>query len=144
MSIKDLFTKQNQTKQSKPKSAVSAVPKIEEKKAATVKDVAKDVSVAKKTAIFSHRVLLKPLVTEKGAKQTEQNKYFFMVSAKANKVMVKQAIVETYGIWPLSVNILRVKGKNVKFGRREGTRKDWKKAIITLPQGKSIDVYKGV
>ncbi len=139
MSIKDLFAKQNQTKQSKPKTAVSAKPKTDEKKT-----VAKNVSITKNTALFSHRVLLKPLVTEKGAKQTEQNKYFFMVSDKANKIMVKQAIVETYGIWPVAVNILRIKGKKVRFGRREGARKDWKKAVITLPQGKSIDVYKGV
>lgn len=140
MSLKDLFAKQNQAKQSKVKTVVSAKAKTEEKKAA----VAKEVSAAKSSAIFSHRVLLKPLVTEKGAKQTEQNKYFFMVADKANKVMIKQAIAETYGVWPLSVNVVKMKGKKVRFGRREGVRKDWKKAIITLPQGKTIDVYKGV
>jgi large subunit ribosomal protein L23 len=140
MSIKDLFSKQNQAKQTSTKTEVAAKPKTVEKKVETPKDV----SVAKKTAKLSHRILLKPLVTEKGAKQTEQNKYFFMVSPRANKIMVKQAIVETYGIWPVQVNILKVKGKKVRFGRREGLRKDWKKAIITLPQGKSIDVYKGV
>lgn len=141
MSIKDLFIKKNKTKQSKTKTVASDKLKVEEKKATPVKDV----SVSKKSiAIISHRVLLKPLITEKGTRNSEQNKYFFMVSVKANKVMVKQAIFETYGIWPQAVNILKVKGKKVKFGRRQGTRKDWKKAIITLPLGKSIDVYKGV
>ncbi len=140
MSIKDLFTKQDQTQQSKVKPVTAKSANVPAKKS----ESAGEVAMSKKIAAMSHRVLIKPLVTEKGAKQTEQNKYFFMVAPQANKVMIKQAMMETYGIKPQTVNILQVKGKKVKFGRREGMRKDWKKAIITLPAGKSIDVYKGV
>ena len=49
-----------------------------------------------------------------------------------------------YGITPVSVNIQNVRGKRVRFGRVRGKRKDWKKAIVTLPEGKTINVYDGV
>ncbi len=141
MSIKDLFSKQKQSKVSKDETKAKTKSLIT--KAESVKEEVKTADINTES-VFSHRVLLRPLVTEKGARQTEQNKYFFMVSASANKIIIKQAIFETYGIRPVNVNIVSLKGKNVNFGRRQGKRKDWKKAIITLPAGKTIDVYKGV
>lgn len=92
----------------------------------------------------AYRVLVKPLVTEKAANLGALNKYVFAVAPRANKIEIAKAINEVYGIKPESINIIKVKGKNVRQGRRTGKRKDWKKAVITLPQGKSINIYEGV
>jgi large subunit ribosomal protein L23 len=142
MSIKDLFT-HDKAKQVKTTKAGSVqkdnLPTKELQSKEKINTPRINYSVS-----LSHRVLIKPLITEKGAKQTEQGKYFFMVSPKANKIMIKQAMLETYGIRPIQVNIVNLLGKKVRSGRRLGVRKDWKKAIVTLPKGKTIDVYKGV
>ena len=92
----------------------------------------------------AYRILLRPLVTEKVSDLSGLNKYVFVVSDKANKIEVAKAIVEVYGVKPSKVNILNMEGKRVRRGRITGKRKDWKKAIITLPKGQSINVYEGV
>ncbi len=92
----------------------------------------------------AHKVLLKPLVTEKASVLGAENKYVFAVAPRANKIEVAKAVDEVYGIQPSSVNIIKVKGKKVRYGRITGKRKDWKKAIVTLPAGESINIYEGV
>lgn len=89
-------------------------------------------------------VLLKPLITEKATTLTKFNQYVFMVSGEANKISVAQAIAGRYGVKPLAVNILNQLGKQVRHGRSTGKTKDWKKAIVTLPEGKTIQVQEGV
>ena len=89
-------------------------------------------------------VVIYPLVTEKTATLASTGVYTFVIKNDANKVQVKSAIKSLYGIAPASVNIQNVRGKCVRFGRLQGKRKDWKKAIVTLPKGKTIDVYEGV
>ena len=89
-------------------------------------------------------LIVKPLVTEKTSILASQNTYVFVVESKANKVSIASAIKGIYGIQPTSVNIQNVRGKRVRFGKVSGRRKDWKKAIVTLPKGKTIDVYEGV
>ncbi len=94
---------------------------------------------------LSYRVLMHPLMTEKINLQSAFNQYTFMVSERANKIEIKQAISETYGIMPLKIRIINMRGKAVSSGRgRSVYRKSWKKAIITLPVGKKIDIYEGV
>ncbi|OGF19180.1 50S ribosomal protein L23 [Candidatus Falkowbacteria bacterium RIFCSPLOWO2_12_FULL_45_10] len=89
-------------------------------------------------------MLVKPLVTEKAAKIGTQNKYAFVVAIAANKIMIARSIEQVYGVKPVKVNIIRLKGKIVSSRRLRGKRKDWKKAIITLPAGKNINIYEGV
>ena len=89
-------------------------------------------------------VLIKPLVTEKASILGEQNKYVFNVAISANKIEVAKAVYEVYGITPSAVNMVRVGGKKTRTGRIAGKRKDWKKAIVTLPKGKTIKIYEGV
>lgn len=89
-------------------------------------------------------VIVRPLVTEKAAIVAHGGQYSFVVTNNANRVAVRSAIKAMYGIIPTSVNIQRVRGKAVRFGRSMGTRSSWKKAIVTLPKGKTIDVYEGV
>ncbi|MCK4554206.1 50S ribosomal protein L23 [Candidatus Parcubacteria bacterium] len=92
----------------------------------------------------AYRVLVKPLVTEKATDLGGQNKYVFAVSSKANKIEIAKAINEVYGIKPVAVNIIKMQGKKTRYGKITGRTKDWKKAIITLPEGETIKVYEGV
>lgn len=107
----------------------------------------KKAAPAKKQAVkhgAGPRVIVKPLVTEKSATLASANQYVFVIAKSANRVQVRAEIRAMYGITPTSVNIQNYKGKKVRFGRRRGKRKDWKKAIVTLPAGKTINVYDGV
>jgi large subunit ribosomal protein L23 len=90
------------------------------------------------------QVIVKPLVTEKAAHLASQGQYCFVVSPKSTRIQVRAAVRALYGIQPVEVNIQRVRGKVVRFGRMTGQRRAWKKAIVTLPAGKTIDVYEGV
>jgi large subunit ribosomal protein L23 len=92
----------------------------------------------------AYRILVKPLITEKASMVGIQNKFIFMISLDANKIDVAKAINEVYGIKPVAVNIIRSEGKTKRYGRYVGKRKDFKKAVVTLPAGKSIQVYEGV
>lgn len=92
----------------------------------------------------AYKTLVKPLITEKAANLGAQNKYVFEIGPKSNKIEVARAVAEVYGIEPVSVNIIRMSGKRVRYGRVMGRKKNWKKAIVTLPRGKSINIYEGV
>lgn len=92
----------------------------------------------------SYRVLVKPMVTEKATNLSAVNQYVFMVDNNANKIEVAKAVFDVYGVKPLEVNIIKVKGKKVNRGRITGKRKDFKKAIVSLKKGDSISVYEGV
>jgi large subunit ribosomal protein L23 len=114
--------------------AKSEIPKVERKPAKKAKTVPADLS----------GTIIRPLVTEKAAVIAHVGQYSFLVAPKANRIAVRAAIKAMYGVVPTSVNIQRVRGKFVRFGRTTGQRSDWKKAIVTLPKGKTIDVYEGV
>lgn len=90
------------------------------------------------------RVLLRPVVSEKAVFLETGGTYTFAVKPGANKTLVKQAVKEAYGVMPVSVRVINVEGKDVRFGRSSGKRSDWKKAIVTLPKGKMISIHEGV
>lgn len=140
-----IFNKTTEEKKSDPKAKAAA--KQEEKKATKELYAAETAKKAdKKESKFenAYKVLLKPLVTEKASIGGQFNKYFFEVSSDANKVEVAKAVEKVYGIKPVRVNMINTDGKKVRYGRYNGKRKDWKKAIVTLPEGQSIKVYEGV
>lgn len=89
----------------------------------------------------SGRVLLYPYVTEKTADLAHDGKYVFVVAPEATKVTVKQAVRSLYGTMPIDVRMISMQGKAVRFGRILGRRKDWKKAIVTMPSGKTLPIY---
>ncbi len=89
-------------------------------------------------------LILRPMVTEKAAHLASVGQYVFCVHPNANRIQIRSAIRAMYGVTPVSVNIQVMEGKQVRFGRTFGKRKDWKKAIVTLPKGKTIEVYEGV
>ena len=92
----------------------------------------------------AYRVLLRPLITEKASNLGVLNKYFFAVADEANKIEISKAVFNVYGIKPIAVNVVSMQGKKTRNGKIKGKRKDWKKAIVTLPKGKSINLYEGV
>ncbi len=123
------------------KKAKKESKKVEEKKEKEKSETKKQ---EKKKYGNAYRVLIRPLITEKASILGAENKYFFEVARDANKIEVAKAIEEVYGIKPVKVNIVNMRGKKVRFGRILGKRKDWKKAIVTLPEGKTIKIYEGV
>lgn len=108
----------------------------------TTKSVGKSKVASRYTE--SNRLLIKPLVTEKATNLAAENKYLFVVEKSSNKIEVAKAVKAIYGVEPLCVNIINMKGKRVARGRIRGQRKDWKKAIVTLAKGASISIYEGV
>jgi len=88
----------------------------------------------------AYRILLRGVVSEKASLLAGRSQYIFMVQPQANKISIKRAISRLYGVTPLAVNIVNVRGKALRYGRTEGRTKDWKKAVVTLKSGDRIDV----
>ena len=128
----------------KKKDAPAPAKKAPAKKASSKAKKEETPTAAKKAmpANLSH-VLVKPLVTEKAAHLSSIGQYAFEVSRNATRVDVRNAITAKYGVVPEAVNIQLVRGKWVRFGRFNGQRQTWKKAIVILPAGKSMDVHAG-
>ena len=87
-------------------------------------------------------VVLQRLVTEKASAGAARGQYSFAVAPGANKIMVRQALRQRYGVAPLKVRILNVRGRRVRSGRRPGATHPWKKAIVTMPEGAKIESEK--
>ena len=92
----------------------------------------------------AYRILVRPLISEKASHQQSLNQYFFAVALNANRIEVAKAVKDVYGVAPIKVNIIRSEGKARRVGGKIGRRKDWKKAMVTLPKGKTISLYEGV
>lgn len=93
----------------------------------------------------AREIIVRPLLTEKGASLQERgNQYLFRVDRKANKIEIKKAIEEVFGVHVVSVRTIRMPGKRKRMGRFEGQRPDWKKAVITVKEGESIELFEGV
>ena len=93
-------------------------------------------------------ILIKPILTEKILKlQESQGKYAFVVNKNSNKVEIKQAVQKKFDVTVDNVQTVNVKGKSKKMNTRRGItrgkRSDWKKAIVTLRSGDSIDFFEG-
>jgi large subunit ribosomal protein L23 len=88
--------------------------------------------------------LKRPIITEKVTDLNQLNKYVFEVPVKTSKSEVAKAITNVYGVKPVKVNVINVGGKRVRRGRRFGKTRNWRKAIVTLAAGESIEVYEGV
>jgi len=85
------------------------------------------------------------MISEKGTRLREkQNGYFFEVARDANKIEIKHAIEVIFNVKVHSVRTLRVHGKPKRMGRYAGYRPDWKKAIVTLKKGQTIELFEQV
>ncbi|GCE10374.1 50S ribosomal protein L23 [Tengunoibacter tsumagoiensis] len=92
-------------------------------------------------------VLRQGIVTEKTVRLQEQNQYTFKVALRANKIDIRRAVETLFKVKVASVNVMRMPGKP-KLIRRRGSAprpveaREWKKAIVTLKEGESIDALK--
>ena len=96
----------------------------------------------------SYDILRKPVISERSMKQyfdkqgNQINKYTFEVPVSANKVEIKKAVEEVFGVKVSKVNTMKVLGKVKRMGRFEGRRASYKKAIVTLAAGsKTIEFF---
>jgi len=89
-------------------------------------------------------VVRRPLITEKSTSVSEHNQVIFQVLLNATKPEIKAAVEELFGVKVKAVNTLRQKGKIKLFRGKRGKRSDYKKAMVTLEEGQSLDVTTGV
>lgn len=87
-----------------------------------------------------NQTLIRPVVTEKSTFLGEENKYVFEVPIRANKVEIKKVVEKIYKLKPIKINIVRIGGKHVRYGKTSGKTKKWKKAIITFKKGEKLDL----
>lgn len=91
-----------------------------------------------------YQTILAPVVTEKATLNTERNQVTFKVAQDATKPEIKAAVEGLFGVKVLAVNTIVVKGKSKRFRGRPGQRSDWKKAMVRLAEGQSIDLTTGL
>ena len=85
-------------------------------------------------------IIIAPVITEKAAIQAEANIYTFKVAIDANKIEIKKAIEEAFGVKVVKVNTANTKAKDKRVGRYTGKTQTYKKAFITLADGEKIEI----
>ena len=89
-----------------------------------------------------HSVIRSPAITEKNTVlRSDHNKYVFEVDRRSSKKEIKRAVESLFNVKVESVNTMIVKGKRKRMGRFSGYRPNWKKAIIKLAEGQTIDKF---
>ena len=86
-------------------------------------------------------VIIRPIVSEKSYAGIEQNSYTFLVDPHANKTEIKEAVQTIWSVRVTSVNTLNRHGKTKRRGWTKGKRPDQKRAIVTLADGDSIEIF---
>lgn len=95
--------------------------------------------------IDARQIIIRPIVTEKSTvlKDTA-NQYAFQVVSGASKRQISAAVMELFDVQVENVRTIRMQGKKKRLGRNIGRRPSWKKAIVTLAAGNTIDFFEGV
>jgi len=88
-----------------------------------------------------HDILIRPLITEKGTRLIEQGQYTFEVHREANKIQIREAVEKTFNVQVKAVNTINMPRKERRRGRVIGSVPGWKKAIVTLQPGQTIDIF---
>src|ERR671937_71572 len=88
-------------------------------------------------------VLLAPVVSEKSYELIQDRKYSFRVHPDAHKTQIRQAVEELFNVRVQGVNIVQVRSKPKRRGMVRGRRPGWKKAIVQLRPGESIEIFEG-
>ncbi len=92
--------------------------------------------------VDSHRILIRPLLTEKiTALREAMNTVGFVVHPDANRIQIRLAVEALLKVKVDKVNVMNVRGKVKRLGRFSGRRSDWKKALVTLKQGEKLEMY---
>lgn len=91
-----------------------------------------------------HETVVRPLITEKSsAAYQDRGEYTFVVHPDASKPQIRQAIEELFGVKVTDVWTSNMRGKEKRMGRTSGRRPNWKKAIVKLRAGDSIEIFEG-
>jgi large subunit ribosomal protein L23 len=91
-----------------------------------------------------YSVIRKPMLTEKCHDLKEKyNQVAFQIDRRANKVQVKEAVEKIFKVKVKRVNVMNMVGKKKRLGRNMGKRSDWRKAVVTLMPGETIDIIEG-
>ena len=88
-------------------------------------------------------ILIKPVVSEKSYHQITENRYTFRVHKDAHKTQVRQAVEELFEVKVISVNIVKMPPKPKRRGMIKGTRPGWKKAVVKIQAGQTIEFFQG-
>ena len=95
--------------------------------------------------MMSYEIIKKPIITENSMDQMADRKYTFEVAKDANKIEIKKAVEEIFGVKVEKVTTMRVLGKVKRMGANSGKRPDWKKAIVKLAESsKTIEFFDGL
>jgi len=86
-------------------------------------------------------ILQRPVVTEKSAKLQNAGKYTFVVNNDANKIEIKKEVESRFGVKVTNVNTMNYEGATKRVGRFIGKKSDYKKAVVTLEKGQTIELY---
>ena len=132
----------NEVEQTASDSLNKTVKKVSAAKTAKAKDMEtkKDGSRVSR----AHAVLKKSHISEKAAHGETKSQYTFVVAKDADKESIKDAVQALYGVRPSRVRTQHIQGKDTSFGYRKGRRSDWKKAVVILQKGKTINIHEGV
>ena len=99
-------------------------------------------------SLTATQIILRPVISEKSMDQSTNNKYTFAVADEANKMQIKAAVEELFKVTVLNVNVMTTKRKeksrNRRRGRQTGYTSPWKKAVVTIKAGDSIEFFEGV
>jgi large subunit ribosomal protein L23 len=89
------------------------------------------------------KVLIEPVVSEKSYHQITENRYTFKVHKDAHKTQIRQAVEELFDVKVVGVNVIKMQPKPKRRGMIKGTRPGWKKAIVELKPGDTIEIFEG-
>ena len=94
-------------------------------------------------SLHPNEVLLAPVVSEKSYSLIGGGKYVFKVHPDSHKTQIRQAVEELFGVHVEGVNVLKVQAKPKRRGMTKGIRPGWKKAIVQLREGETIEIFEG-
>ena len=94
-------------------------------------------------SLHPSQVLIRPVVSEKSYEQIAQNQYTFKVHQDAHKTQIRQAVEELFEVKVERVNVIKVQAKPKRRGAIKGTRQGWKKAVVQLRAGDTIEIFEG-
>ena len=94
-------------------------------------------------SLTARQVIIAPVVSEKSYGLIEEKKYAFRVHPDAHKTQIRQAVEELFEVRVLAVNVSKVQPKPKRRGRFIGTKPGWKKAVVQLRAGDTIEIFEG-
>jgi len=94
-------------------------------------------------SLHPSQVLLAPVASEKSYSHIPERKYTFKVHKDAHKTQIRQAVEELFGVKVARVNVIKMQPKPKRRGVTRGTKPGWKKAVVQLREGETIEIFEG-